>query len=143
MLPVQYWADDNSNLPSNSNISKTVILNTAFTQMFFKEYLISFLIVCRFKDFAYVVFKLLIFQVCGIISVTKISFSNISGTERVNSKTEGDFEVLSEITIYNLCKPFWDIIIAPFLTFSWIHKSFVLEGGKFQNFDSLKKQKSI
>ena len=57
--------------------------------------------VCRFKDFALVVFKLLIFQVCGIIRVTKRSFSNISGTERVNSKTEGDFEVFPEITVDN------------------------------------------
>ena len=99
LLSVRCWAGDNSNLPSNSSISKTVTLNTTFTEMFFKEYLISFVMVCRFKDFALVVFKLLIFQVCGIIRVTKRSFSNISGTERVNSKTEGDFEVFPKITI--------------------------------------------
>ena len=50
----------------------------------FKEYLISFLMVSRLIDFARVVLKLLMLKVCGIIGVTKIEFSNISGTERVN-----------------------------------------------------------
>ena len=40
---------------------------------------------CRLIDFALVIFKLLMFQVCGIIGVTKIEFSNISGTEKVNT----------------------------------------------------------
>ena len=33
------------------------------------------------------ILKLLMFKVCGIIGVTKIEFSNISITERVNFKT--------------------------------------------------------
>ena len=77
---------NNTNLPSNSNISETIRVNTAFTGTFFKEHLISFLMVCRFIDFALVVPKLLIFKSCGVIGVPKIEFSNISGTERVNDQ---------------------------------------------------------
>ena len=40
---------------SNSNISKTVGINIAFTRPFFKKYSISFLIICRLIDFALVV----------------------------------------------------------------------------------------
>ena len=41
--------------------------------------------VCRLIDFALAALKLLMFKVCGMIGVTKIKFSNISGTERVNN----------------------------------------------------------
>ena len=40
--------------------------------------------VSRLIDFALVVLTLLMLKVCGIIGVTKIEFSNISGNERVN-----------------------------------------------------------
>ena len=43
--------------------------------------------VCKLIDFPLVILKLLMFKVCGIIGVTKIEFSNISVTERVNFKT--------------------------------------------------------
>ena len=43
--------------------------------------------VCMLIDFALAILKLIMFKVCGIIGVTKIEFSNISVTERVNFKT--------------------------------------------------------
>ena len=66
------WAGDNTDLPSDSNISKTVRGNIAFAGTFLKEYLTSFLMVCRFIDFALVALKLLIFKVCVIIDIAKI-----------------------------------------------------------------------
>ena len=42
--------------------------------------------VCRLKDFALVVLKLLKFKVCGIIGISKIEFFNYSGNERVKIK---------------------------------------------------------
>ena len=78
------WAADNTNLRSNNNISKRIRVNIAITRAFFKEYLISFLIVCKLIDLALVVFRLLIFKVCGIIVISKIEFFNFSGNEKVN-----------------------------------------------------------
>ena len=51
--------------------------------MFFREYSISFLMVCRLIDFAIMVLKLLMFKVCGLIGISKINFFNFSGTQRV------------------------------------------------------------
>ena len=81
-LPVHHWTGVNTDLPLNSDISKTVKANIAFTSTF-KEYLISFLMVCGSIDFAPVVLKLLMFKVCGIIGISKIEFFNFSVTERV------------------------------------------------------------
>ena len=50
---------------------------------FFKEYSTSILMVSRLIEFALVVLKLLIFQVCVIIGISKIEFFNFSSTERV------------------------------------------------------------
>ena len=47
---------------------------------------------------------------------------------------ESDFGVFPEITIGNLCKPFHDVIIIPFSSFSWKHKDF---GKKEENFKTL------
>ena len=44
--------------------------------MFFKEYSISFLMVCRLIDFALVALKLLMFKVDEIIGIPKIEFFN-------------------------------------------------------------------
>ena len=82
-LPVPRWAGHNTDLPSDSNISKTVRVNIAFAATFFKEYSTSFLMVCRLIDFALVVLKLLMFKVCVIIGISKIKFFNFFGTERV------------------------------------------------------------
>ena len=71
------------NLPLSSNISKTVRVNIVFTRTLFKEYLISFPIVCMLIDFALVVFKLLIFKVSGNIYISKIKILNSCGTEMV------------------------------------------------------------
>ena len=38
----------------------------------------------RLIGFAFVVLKLLVFKVCGIIGISKIEFFNFSDTERVN-----------------------------------------------------------
>ena len=74
---------DKTDLTSNSNISKAVCVNIAFITAFFKEYLISFLMVCRLI-FKYLKLCILMFKVCGIIGISKIKFFNFSGIERVN-----------------------------------------------------------
>ena len=83
LLPVPRCAGDNTDLHSNSNISKTIRVNIAFTTTFFKVYSINFLMVCRWIDFAHVVLKLVMFNVCGIIGISEIEVFNFSGTERV------------------------------------------------------------
>ena len=51
-LLVPRWAGANTDIPSNSNISKAVRVNIAFTATFLKEYSISFLMICRLTDFS-------------------------------------------------------------------------------------------
>ena len=70
---VSHWAGDNTDVPSDSNIWKLVGVNIAF----FKEYSISFLIVCRLIYFAIVVLKLLMFKVLAsqLVASQKLSFS--------------------------------------------------------------------
>ena len=82
-LPITSWVGDSTNLPSNSNISKTVKVNIAFLQIFFEEYLIRFLMVYRLVDIGLVVLNLLMFKVNGIIRISKINFFNFSGNEGV------------------------------------------------------------
>ena len=60
-------------------MSKTVGVNIAFIGTFFKEYSISFLMVCRLIDFAFVILELLMFKVCGIIGISKINFPVLKG----------------------------------------------------------------
>ena len=36
-LPVPHWTGDNTDLPSDSNISRTVRVNIAFTERFLKN----------------------------------------------------------------------------------------------------------
>ena len=69
LLPAPPWTGDNTVLPSNNNISKKVRVNAVFSEMFFKEYLISFLMVSRLVDITLVVLKLLMFNVGGIIGI--------------------------------------------------------------------------
>ena len=71
----------NTDLPSNSNISKTVRVNISFTRKFFREYSITFLMISI--DFGLVVLQLLMFKVCGIIGISKIKLFSFSRTERV------------------------------------------------------------
>ena len=54
LLPVPYWAGANTDLDSNSKISKTLSVNSTFTGKVFKEHLISFLMIPRLIDFALV-----------------------------------------------------------------------------------------
>ena len=77
------WTGDNTGLPSDSIISKTLRINIALVITFFKEYSTSFLMVYRLIDFPLVVLKLLMFEVCVIIGISKIEIFNFSGTERV------------------------------------------------------------
>ena len=72
--------------PSNSIISKTVIINLAFARTFYKEYSINFLMVYSLIDSVLVVLNLLRIKVCGIISVSIIEIFNFSVTERVTFK---------------------------------------------------------
>ena len=71
-------------IPTYISFSKTVGVNITF----FKEYSISFLMVCRLIDFALVVLELLMFEVCGIIGISKIEFYNFSGNERIKQNQE-------------------------------------------------------
>ena len=54
-LPVPHWVGDNTDLPSDINISEKVRANVTFTRAFFKEYSISSLMVCRLINFALVI----------------------------------------------------------------------------------------
>ena len=92
-LPVSCWAGHNTNLPSDSIISKMVRVNIPFATTFFKEYSPSFLTVCRLIDFAFVVLQLLMFKVCVIIGISKMEFFNFSGNERVNTFLHSQFFV--------------------------------------------------
>ena len=76
-------AGNNTEPPSDSNISKTVRLNIAFPTTSFKEYSTSFVIVCSLTEFALVALKLLIYEVRETIGISKIELFNFSGTERV------------------------------------------------------------
>ena len=58
-------------------------LCTSVSQVFFNEYLVTFLMASKLIDFALLPLKLLIFEVCGIIGISKIEFLTFSGTERV------------------------------------------------------------
>ena len=82
-LPVTLWMGHNTDLPSESNISKKIRVNIPFAQTFFKEYSISFLMVCRLIDFAHVTLTLLVFKVCVIVGIPKIEVFDFCGTERV------------------------------------------------------------
>lgn len=70
-FPVPCQAGDNVNLLSDFNISKTVLIKIIFVDIF-KEFAISFVMVCRLMDVSFVVIELLIFKVCGIIGISKI-----------------------------------------------------------------------
>ena len=61
---------------------------TSASQVFFNEYLVTFLIACRLIDFVLLPLKLLIFEVCGIIGISKIEFFKFFGTERVKQNLE-------------------------------------------------------
>ena len=79
-LPVSRWAGANTNLPSNSNIWKTVRVNITLTE---PEYLISSVKITRLINFAIVVLRLLTFKVCGIIVISKIEFLKFFCTKRI------------------------------------------------------------
>ena len=87
-LTVLHWVGDNSDLPLNSNISKTVSVNIAFTGTFFKEYLISFLMVSRLIDFALSVLNKLMYQVCRIIGISKIKFFNLNKIKKIKNHSK-------------------------------------------------------
>ena len=76
----------NTDLPSNSIISKTIRANAMFTRKYFKECSINFLMIRRMIDFTLVVFYLLMFKICGMIGFLKIMFFKISVSERVKFK---------------------------------------------------------
>ena len=62
--------------------------------------------VCRLRDFALVVSKLLMFKVCVIIGISKIEFLNFSGTERIkqNKKKLKTFGLFSKFFFQMLIK---------------------------------------
>ena len=72
---------------------------------FFKEYSISFLMVCRLIDIALVLLKLSMPKVRGIIGISKIKLLNFSCAERVNTDNKfADAEEL-ENSYENICMP--------------------------------------
>ena len=75
-----------------TTISRKRLSKLCLYKNIFKEYSISFLMVCRSTDFALVVFKLLMFKVGGIIGISEIEFFNFSGTKGVeqNKKNKND-----------------------------------------------------
>ena len=73
---------DNTDLPSNSNISKTARVNSFYSnvyQIIFDKLSNGMQLI----DFALVFLRLLMFKVCGIVGISKIEFLNFSGTKRV------------------------------------------------------------
>ena len=77
------WAGGNINLPSDSNILKTVKISIYLATIFSKKNSASFLMVFSLIDFALAVLKLLMFEVCVIIGISKIEIFNFPGAERV------------------------------------------------------------
>ena len=122
MLPVRRWARDNTYLPSNSDISKRVGVNTAFARTCFKKYSISFLMISRLIDIALVVIWLLMFKGCRIIGTSKIEFFNFSGNERV---TDSSFELKSITRTINQTLQVIVVFLSHFL-FLWLSVSFQL-----------------
>ena len=120
----------NTNLPSDSNIWKTVRVNIAFSWIFLKEYSTSFLMVCRLIDIALVVLKLLMFNVCEIIGISKIEFFNFLGNERVNLVPISDWLLYQKGLIILPC---WQQICTfQLLLFRYNLAEFL--GGKLESF---------
>ena len=92
------WAGHNTDLPSDSNISKTVRVNIAFAGTGFKKYSTSFLIVCRLIDIALAVLKLLMSKICVIIGISKSSFSIFPVLKGLNELTGTKSGILRIIT---------------------------------------------
>ena len=98
-------ADHNTDLPSSSNISKTVRVNIVFTEIFCKEYSISFLMIARLIDLWFSRYWCLKFA--GLFESQKSRFLNFSGTDpadnhtfKVNIKnTRTRCEICSKLTI--------------------------------------------
>ena len=93
-LQVNRCAGHNTDQAWNSNISKMVGVNIAFTRTFFKEHQTSFLMISRLIDFAVVVLQLLIFKVCGIIGISKIVLFDFSGMKELRSLIPKDSQIL-------------------------------------------------
>ena len=107
---------DRTDLPLNSNISKTVKVNIALSGTSIKEYLVSFLMISRLTSFALVFLWLLMINVCGIIGISKIEFFNFSGTEKVKlhyPSLQFNFISPSGHYIHALCKK------CPYSEFFW------------------------
>ena len=83
LFPVLHWASANTDLPSNSNISKTVRVKIAFTKK--PSLKTSFIIKCRLIDFVLAVLQLLMFKVYRNTGISKINFFDAFSTERVKT----------------------------------------------------------
>ena len=100
LLHVRRCAGNNTEPPSDSNISKTVRLNIAFPATSFKEYSTSFVIVCRLTEFALAALKLLIYEVRVTIGISKIELFNFSGTERVKQNQKNIKPIQNLLSLY-------------------------------------------
>ena len=67
--------------------------------MFVKEYLISFLMISRLKDFALVVLWLLMLKVYAFIGTLNVEFFNFSSPERVNQNAVIDINFNKEVSL--------------------------------------------
>ena len=74
MLPVPRRAGDNTDLPSDSNVSKMVRANIAFTKHIFKR-MFNELSNGMQVDRLWTV--VILFKVCGIIGISKIELNKI------------------------------------------------------------------
>ena len=73
-LPVTHCAGHNTDLHLNSNFSKTVRVNNAFTRKFFKEHLRSFVMISRSVDFTLRFSSYWCLTFLGLIESQKSSF---------------------------------------------------------------------
>ena len=77
MLPVPRRAGDNADLPSDSNVSKMVRANIAFTKHIFKRMFNELSNGMQVDRLWTVVLKLFMSKVCGIIGISKIELNKI------------------------------------------------------------------
>ena len=117
-LPVPSWASHNTQLPLYMNILETIRVSVAFTQIFFKEYSISFLMLCRLINFALAVLILLMFKVCGIIGISKSRLSNFPVLKQLKKKkkTFKDHSKPPKLVSQSLFKEFQQILNIFFFT---------------------------
>ena len=127
-LSLLRWAIDDIDLPSKSNISKTVRLSIALQKRFLKNMLQAFqwyawwyTLHLRFSGYWCLKFF-------GIIGISKIDFFNFSGNERVKQNKK------NLKTIQNLLTLSWrklSLYFSSNLSWDKLYESFILKRKKY------------